>query len=202
MMSSKFNLEESLSALMDGEVGDLELRRILKVLPEQNELQGTWERYHLIGAALKRETHSRLSVDILSGVKRRLENEATPQFNEAGLAKNNHGLLRILGQGTIAAAVAMLVLSTVGSITGTDSSPIFSSNTLELASSPDPIPSPSTLEFNGNYTASEFSRVVSFDETRENPAKDRLIQAVYQEFEEILEPERAEIQMRGTSANN
>ena len=46
-------LLESLSALMDGEASDLEMRRLLK--SEGAELNARWQRYHIASAALKGE---------------------------------------------------------------------------------------------------------------------------------------------------
>src|SRR5262249_26789102 len=48
-------LKESLSAVMDGEADDFELRRALDEMSNDPALRGVWERYHLIGSALRRE---------------------------------------------------------------------------------------------------------------------------------------------------
>jgi sigma-E factor negative regulatory protein RseA len=51
-------LEESLSALMDGQVSELELQRILKATSEDADLRAKWDRYHVAHAALKKDfTH-------------------------------------------------------------------------------------------------------------------------------------------------
>ncbi len=44
--------QESLSALMDNEADELELRRILKSCAQKPELMATWERYHLVQSLL------------------------------------------------------------------------------------------------------------------------------------------------------
>ena len=46
--------EQALSALMDGELGEFELRRLLARVAVSPELQRTWERYNLARAALNR----------------------------------------------------------------------------------------------------------------------------------------------------
>lgn len=46
---------ETLSALVDNEVTELELRRLLKQLNQESELADTWSRYQLIGASLRNE---------------------------------------------------------------------------------------------------------------------------------------------------
>ena len=48
---SKFE-QESLSALLDGEVDELELRRLLKSMEGNPELAQRWERYHLAQSVL------------------------------------------------------------------------------------------------------------------------------------------------------
>ena len=56
--SNDVNLEETLSALMDGEVDDLELRRLLKQLPghaQRQELLARWQRYHIASSVLHGE---------------------------------------------------------------------------------------------------------------------------------------------------
>lgn len=52
-MSEK--LRESLSAVVDGEADEFELRRVLDELPKDPQLRAAWSRYHLIGAALRSE---------------------------------------------------------------------------------------------------------------------------------------------------
>ena len=46
---------ESLSALVDGEADELELRRTINLLSEDTELRGKWERYHMIGSVLRNQ---------------------------------------------------------------------------------------------------------------------------------------------------
>jgi negative regulator of sigma E activity len=52
-MSEK--LKESLSAVIDGEADEFELRRVLDEVGKDAGLQQSWERYHLIGAVMRRE---------------------------------------------------------------------------------------------------------------------------------------------------
>ncbi len=48
-------MTEKLSALMDSALDDLDERRTLRALADDLELRGTWERYHLIRAAMTRQ---------------------------------------------------------------------------------------------------------------------------------------------------
>jgi len=52
-MSEK--LRESLSAAVDGEADEFELRRVLDELPKDALLRSAWSRYHLIGAVVRSE---------------------------------------------------------------------------------------------------------------------------------------------------
>ncbi len=52
-MSEK--LKESLSAVIDGEADEFELRRVLDEMNRDERLAGSWERYHVIGAVLRGE---------------------------------------------------------------------------------------------------------------------------------------------------
>jgi len=56
-MSEK--LKEALSAVIDGEADEFELRRVLDEIGKDAKLAASWERYHLIGAVLRRERISR-----------------------------------------------------------------------------------------------------------------------------------------------
>jgi len=51
---SREALQESLSAVMDNEADELELRRVLAA-SEDGELRGTWSRYQIARAAMHRE---------------------------------------------------------------------------------------------------------------------------------------------------
>jgi len=70
---------ESVSALMDGEVTDFELRRTLARIESEPELAETWQRYHLIRSAIRSEDGNGIAVDISSSVMSALESE--PEFH-------------------------------------------------------------------------------------------------------------------------
>lgn len=115
-MTEKLN--ESLSALMDNEADELELRRLLKELENQEadsnatELKAKWERYHVLSASLNSEIHSSPSCNLLAGIQKELENDTAPVVNPFRHTKAGRGLVQILGQGAIAASVALAVLFT------------------------------------------------------------------------------------------
>lgn len=73
---------ESISALMDGEVADFELRRTLDRIDSEPELSEAWQRYHLIRSIMKNEDGADLNVDISAGVMSALESEQSFEIDE------------------------------------------------------------------------------------------------------------------------
>ncbi|SEQ63030.1 MucB/RseB-like protein with C-terminal domain [Amphritea atlantica] len=67
--------KEALSALMDNEVGDFELRSLLKQSADNKELCGQWQRYHLASSLLKNEQLG--AGDISAAVMDAVESEPT-----------------------------------------------------------------------------------------------------------------------------
>lgn len=75
-MSDK--LFESISALMDNEVDDLELRRLLKEMETNDELALVWSRYHVARAVLHKELPANAStknIDLTARVRVALQEE-------------------------------------------------------------------------------------------------------------------------------
>lgn len=66
---------DSISALMDGEVGEFELRRTLEKLDQDPELGQQWRRYHVARSSLKGEAQGDVSADISTAVMSALEQE-------------------------------------------------------------------------------------------------------------------------------
>lgn len=98
---SNHSLYESLSALVDGEASELEVRRLLKA--EDEELKARWSRYQLAGAAMRRELGAMAPSGFADRISAALEEEAAPQ------APQRHWWQRI-GQVAVAASVAGAVL--------------------------------------------------------------------------------------------
>lgn len=66
---------ERLSAVMDGEAGELELRQALASLDKDPELAARWSRWHLAQSALRGEPAAAPRVDLLAGINARLDAE-------------------------------------------------------------------------------------------------------------------------------
>lgn len=69
--------KESLSALLDNEADDLELRRILKACEHDPQLLETWERYSLVQSALH-ESAVPVSPTLSQRIAAQIEDEALP----------------------------------------------------------------------------------------------------------------------------
>ena len=103
---------QSLSALMDGEARDLELRRVLRHLESADEgadtlsadaLRATWHRLHLARHALHGE-ETFANVSLLAAVRAAVDADPAPRRGAA------RGWLRAAGRCAVAASVAALVL--------------------------------------------------------------------------------------------
>jgi len=78
--------KESLSALLDNEANDLELRRILKSCEQDPDLLKTWERYSLVQSVLH-ESAVPVSAELSQKIAAQVETEAPLVANEAPAAQ-------------------------------------------------------------------------------------------------------------------
>lgn len=98
-------LNESLSAVMDGEGAELELRRVLAASGEDEALRQRWRRYHLASAAL----HGQLAqpeVDLTARIAAAIEAEDKAAGTAAAGQRKGAGVLRF----AVAASVTFAVL--------------------------------------------------------------------------------------------
>ncbi|MDD2051547.1 RseA family anti-sigma factor [Pseudomonas putida] len=101
---SREALQESLSAVMDNEADELELRRVLNAFDDV-ETRDTWARYQIARAAMHKDLLLP-RLDIASAVSAALAEEAVP-------AKVSRGPWRSLGRLAVAASVTVAVLAGV-----------------------------------------------------------------------------------------
>jgi len=173
-LAPRRELLESLSAMMDDEAESLEIRRVVKSLEQSPLLQNHWRRFHAVRASLHHEIHTTPNIDLLAGIQTRLAEEAKPG-SIAGIFRNprwNARVLRVAGQGLIAATVAAAVLVgyPVLNVAPNGNSAVNVTQTLAGAQ-----PSPASLpHLNGDYSASPLTRTVSLDDA----ARSRLETAV------------------------
>jgi negative regulator of sigma E activity len=163
-------LLESLSALMDDQADELELRRILKALPGNDELQAKWRRFHTVRDSLRQEMHSRPAVNLLAGINARLVDGAVVLPNHP----LSNPLLRYIAQGLIAASFfAITIMATsVFNQSATNTQPAVAEATTNLES---PV-------LGGEYNALEISRTASLENELDEEALAQLRQAVNQQF--------------------
>ncbi|MCX4025499.1 sigma-E factor negative regulatory protein [Endozoicomonas sp. SM1973] len=111
-MNQDERLCESLSAFIDGEASELETHRLLKQSQENDEVRQTSFRYHLIGEAMRHETHQFSSIDISSAVSAAIKEEPALQASsESGAEKTMVGRwLQPLASVAVAASVAFAVV--------------------------------------------------------------------------------------------
>ncbi|MGJ7456396.1 sigma-E factor negative regulatory protein [Halomonas sp. MA07-2] len=105
------NARESLSALMDNEGDELELRRLLKTLDASPDAAEAWRRYHLMRSLMRREPDVDVSTDLSAGIMARLQDEQPPQMDTAPpTVRRTLPFARSAG---IAAAVSLMVITGV-----------------------------------------------------------------------------------------
>ncbi|WP_286804412.1 MULTISPECIES: sigma-E factor negative regulatory protein [unclassified Marinimicrobium] len=103
---SNHSLNESLSALVDGEASPLEVRRLLKAGADDSadsELNARWSRYQLAGSVMRRELEVMAPSGFADRISEALADEAAPA------AGHRHWWQRV-GQVAVAASVAGAVL--------------------------------------------------------------------------------------------
>ncbi|WP_062375124.1 sigma-E factor negative regulatory protein [Halomonas sp. KX33721] len=113
---------ESLSAFMDSESDELELRRVLKSLPDDADAAETWRRYHLARSMMQRERGVDVSVDLSAGIMARLREEPAPVMggDSAASPVRAGGISFARGAG-VAAAVSLMVITGVQFFNGSAS---------------------------------------------------------------------------------
>lgn len=185
-------LHESLSALMDNEADDLELRRILKEMEslgdsgraeevtELVQIKAKWHRYHIVSACLKQEIHTRPSRNLLAAIQAELDQEATPS-KPLTASISGKRMFRMLGQGAIAASVALAVLFTADLALMADNTTGNDAAQMADNTSTSQLPG-----LTGDLNPSTATRVAV--QTRLDPEQmDRLKQVVSEELEDTLE---------------
>lgn len=76
------NLRESLSALMDGEASELEVRRVLATMDQGDEVRQTWRRYQLASSVMRKSATLSLNIDISERVAQSIADEEIELVSE------------------------------------------------------------------------------------------------------------------------
>ena len=124
MSQSTQSLHESLSAAVDGEAQELELRRVLNAVQNDAELGRKWERMHLIRSVIRGEGDSRPS-----DPSRPWLVETAPVCATADASQPRTRWLGPLTGAAVAAAAALMVVLYFGG-TGSEPAPQVPANAL------------------------------------------------------------------------
>ena len=76
--NARLHLRESLSALMDGEANELEMRRVLDRLGQDQDLRETALGYQRIGETIRNEQNAFSGIDLSASISAALEEEPVP----------------------------------------------------------------------------------------------------------------------------
>ena len=102
------SLEESLSALLDNEADDLEIRRLLKKSPQDKELEQSWRRFNLVSSVLHHEEVAPFTAAASQRIFDAIEaEEAYSTSTPAPVITSVGTLLKGFGRMAIAASVAL-----------------------------------------------------------------------------------------------
>lgn len=102
------SLRESISALVDDEAQELELRRVLSNIENDEELRKTWKRYQAASFTMKRQMDGRFDIDISDRVA-----EAIADEPEVKVSKPKLGFFKPVLSMAVAASAAFLVIFAV-----------------------------------------------------------------------------------------
>ncbi|MFC6632159.1 sigma-E factor negative regulatory protein [Microbulbifer taiwanensis] len=119
-------LNESLSALMDGEASELELQRLLKASAGSAEVGERWSRYQLAASVLRREQVAPVDSGLAASISAAIEREEPLSLSGGGGAEAADGLAnsrwwRPLSRGAVAATVAFAAILGVQQLQVADS---------------------------------------------------------------------------------
>ncbi len=117
--------KESLSAMLDNEADDLEIRRILKSSeldqPESSELLETWERYNLVQSALHDATVP-VNPELSKRIAHQIELEAVPVAPAASF-NWQHGIAKLAVAASVALVFTFAIQTSLTGGTDTELSP-------------------------------------------------------------------------------
>ena len=146
--------KETLSALLDNEADDLELRRFLKSFEQDPSLLETWERYSLVQSVLH-ESAQPVSSRLSERIAAQIEQEAplTAILSAAAPISWKENLSKIAIAASVAAVFLVAVQFNLDSGSGSAAVPALAGQSIENNAAPviEPLAAPTLLaESNGN----------------------------------------------------
>lgn len=107
------NSKESLSALLDGEAEELEIRRLLNAGEQSDEIHAHWQRYQIIGEVLRQKGHLDVTLDLRTGINQALDgkpmDDLKPIAHTPPKSPNNPNWIAWLALSSSAAAITLAV---------------------------------------------------------------------------------------------
>ncbi|MFW1678439.1 MucB/RseB C-terminal domain-containing protein [Pontibacter sp. JAM-7] len=101
---------EKLSALMDGELGEFEVRRLMQCIESEPELGRTWQRYHVARSALLSEKVSSPAMDISTAVMQAVTDEETYKQSTRNATEASGSFWKPFASMAVAASVTAMVI--------------------------------------------------------------------------------------------
>jgi len=130
------NLSETISALLDNEADDLELRRFLKSCEQDPTLQATWERYSLVQSALHASAQP-VSADLSQRIAEQIELQEPLSVTVAPAQSSwKEGFTKMAIAASVAAVFLVAVQLNLDSGLGTSSIPTLADQSAENSESP------------------------------------------------------------------
>ena len=130
------NSSETISALLDNEADDLELRRFLKSCEQDPTLLETWERYSLVQSALH-ESAKPVNVSLSQRIAEQIEQEAPLSVTAAPVQSSwKEGFSKMAIAASVAAVFLVSVQLILDSSSGTSAIPAIADQSDENIESP------------------------------------------------------------------
>lgn len=101
---------ENLSALMDGELDELSIARLLGQMKNDPELTSKWARYHLMGDAMRGDMQGFANVDLSASISVAIADEAPLAATGGVVAQVKRQWWKPVAGLSVAASVAMAVI--------------------------------------------------------------------------------------------
>lgn len=105
--------KEKISELLDDELNDLEHHRLMKVLADNREMRGVWERYHLMRAALRNELEVMVSPNMADRIGESIQTMSPDVVHPAGRPFRFPRYARVAAGLAIAASVTVVAILTL-----------------------------------------------------------------------------------------
>ncbi len=178
--SSQQQLNESLSALMDGEASEMEVRRILK--SDNQEIDERWARYHLARDAMRGEVELPVHMDFSASISAAIADEPAHSLKASNARSKKSLFWPNLGRFAVAASVAGAVVVGVQFAPNTPSGNIANVN--------QPVSAPSNLPNTPVLTPSTSVRTVGNEERKKpiviNEATQEQLQQMESEVNRLM----------------